>query len=300
MRSPAMDSRFVVPFAVSSAGGAAIVSVITRWWTYESLHGPYLPLNGVIVLFVAAASGALVGRTYERWLATPDLLTGVAYGSMLAVLVGGIAGAAVVATADPSQMLESAKAGVALALVIIPLLFASAVYARRAARSRPGSIVGGADRRAVWRFTATWLAVVSLVGARSAGEEYFRHDRQVLSFVALSVALVGWMIVSVVTVRDALAHYTLQRVGRETLTIEDHREAPVGTRDVGIGDATWVERLAGTESYREARVERVVLFGDAGVGAPLARTAFLRSIVAFTVVSLAAMYTLENWIFGPL
>jgi hypothetical protein len=138
-----MDWRYGLPFAICAAGGAAVVSVVTRWWTYGSLHSPYLSLNGVLVLVAASACGVLIGRIYERWLLTPDLFTGVAWGSMLMASAGAVAGALVVAPVDRTQMFESAGAGLAVAILVMPLLLAAAVYVRRSERSRPGSVVGG-------------------------------------------------------------------------------------------------------------------------------------------------------------
>jgi hypothetical protein len=135
------------------------------------------------------------------------------------------------------------------------------------------------------------------VGVSSACNEYFAHDRDVLCFVALAVASVAWVIGSVVVTLDGIAHYTLQRSRRAPWKVDRDRKAPVGTLDVGVGDATWVERSSGSESYREVLVERVMLRGDAETGSPIARSAFVRSILAVTVASLAFMFALEAWVF---
>src|SRR6185369_14025118 len=114
--------------AIAAAAGA----LLTRWsrkpWPRDDAADPWLRL--FLALFAAGAlSGAAVG--------------GVSPGTPAAVAAGSVG-------------------GLACALAFIPVGALVLGFARRAQRARLGSIVAGADRRAVWGILVTSLAVTTL------------------------------------------------------------------------------------------------------------------------------------------
>jgi hypothetical protein len=295
-------ARLALPMAIASAAGAAVVASMTRWW----MLGPY---HGVVAMLVAAAAGGWLGAMITYSLRADPIRTTVRKGTLGAAILGPLCALSISLVCDPGELAASAVLlGVCVAGALLPCVTAALFLAHRSSRSRPSSLVGGADRRAAWRATAVWLAAIACIGMVPAridgtGQDFWAEtfwwtarEKAELAVAPVIVVLCACAIVVVVAALDIHAEWLVSRARRGS---EGWRVDPSGATtamlDVGIGHDAWIEHVTGRVTYRENAVERVVAIGDIETGSDLLMRATNRSAIALFFVGAAMLLTLMTF-----
>ena len=272
------------PVAVASAGVAAVFACCTRWWLIA-------PPNGAVTTAAAFVSGAVVGA-----LLTQTIREGrsrlLAEHAIITVIVGAMAGAGVTLACDPELTVPGLFSGVAIALLMLPVLNAVAHFAHRALRSRAHSLVGGVDRRGPWLATAGALGAASFAGAICAltMNSGWLPRRAELVQVPLLVAGAGVLVATLVVLLDLRVERRLRAVAMKHADLRSGHGAgavTAATLDVGIGNATWVDPALQIENYREAPLEDVAIVGDVSLGPELVRDSLRQSTLVCAAVGCA-------------
>lgn len=284
-------ARLAWPFALASAGGAAILSSITRWWMIGPLHGP-------IAVAVASVCGLCIGSAISHWLRI-DGTQSLRFRLSCAVLITGPFAALAVAGLCGSELLgASVLAGLALSVSILPMVWIGTWLSGRAARSRERSLVGATDRRAPLRVTAAWLSLISLGGGivcaipwqtRSLAGTFWWSDadRAVMAQIPWTVAWCGWLVATIIAVLDARAARVVR--GVRTDLRERHGEVEADVLDLGVGEHVWIEHVGGMSSYRTVAEERVALRGDRVLAPQLLARAARRSMEMLWLATLVLL-----------
>jgi hypothetical protein len=278
--------QLAYPFAVTGAAAG--------WLAAGLLASPLLQLTVPgqqgRAAAVAAPVGALVGWALSRW-CVADGVSFVRLRLAASVLVGGaVTGAAVglMAFANPIAMASGALNGLLSSLAVIPICGVVLAAARRATRARLGSIVAGADRRAVWGILASALAAATLAALpdwpASRVWEARRPD------VALLIAVAAGLVVLVVLGADALA---LRRLARAASGVEpfdpeaiDAGGDPVPSLDLGLGDGVLGRVARGPAAYRARDRAVALLLGSPDEARAALRRAVLRGVAGLAMVGL--------------
>ncbi|MBI2394580.1 MAG: hypothetical protein HYV09_33730 [Deltaproteobacteria bacterium] len=287
---PVADLGF--PIAVAATGGAAVVASLTRWWLLGPFHGP-------VALIMAAAAGGVIGAMLTHSLrCDPPEDTRRTVFIFLAVAAPLVA-MLITLLCEPEEAGGGAVLlGASFAAALLPSAFLAVRLARAAQRSRVRSLLGRSDRRAAWRTTAVWLALVSALGSVPnvldvAVFWWSKAEKARLMQAPMIVSVAACAIVAVVAALDFRAERIVSRARDDS---GDWRvDEPTHTEhalDVGIGHDTWLEHVGGRTTYRERAEERVAAIGDLGAGADLLRAATRRSAIALAVVGAAQLATM--------
>ena len=312
MADPARFPDLTLPFAITGAAAG--------WFSRGLFQHPALkppPAEPrIVTALVAAVLAAATGRLLTRWCAgrrygyqidTPDpaarLPTDRWPRHIAALLVAGLlTGAIAGALSRPRDVFLGLLLGVLCTTPYLLVFAAILSVARRAQRSRPGSIVAGSDRRAVWGVLATSLAVATLESAL----DWFSPEHVDLSLDAPHpvILLLGLCTICIplMLALDALALARVSRAIAPGLAPrEDARPAAddgAPRLDLGLGD-TVHHTVARTGSVYRARERAVAIVeGDpreavAALRGALRRGAWSVAVVLGIIATHAAMTVLR-------
>lgn len=298
-------SRFpslAVPFAI--VGGVA------GWLSASLIKNPLIgyrvspgltaiAATGVAVIVGLVIKKLCVGRRYDYEIGEPDpdLRPASDRGAIHAavVVVGGALTGAITALVgeDVRYVHGYALSGAVCSLAFVPVCLAVIAAARRAQRARLGSIVAGADRRAVWGILALALAVTTL---EALPQWPAFADIDAPPPIAAVLAVMGAAAVTIGVLRaDRRAMADAEQAIGPGLTAREEPAPeeidPSATRvDLGLGDALH-ERLArGAAAYRD-RGRTIALVqgspGDAILALERAARRGKRALFALAAIALA-------------
>jgi hypothetical protein len=293
MSEPPRVPSLVVPFAI--VGGAA------GWMACDFLGNPVIdvahrggewPAAGC-----AAVVAAIIGKLLTRWCATrmdwhPPKATWMRL--VISVLVGGALVGAIVTWGMEGELAYAhvgAGFGVLASVPFIPVCAVVLATAKRAERARLGSLVAGADRRAVWGILATALAVPAAVSAIDwpvAGKRgWFGEMTAPWPAIALLGASVAALAYAYLADRAALA-----RVQRAFLDQRLEERAPGEIRerevlpllDFGLGEDMRAEIAPGALAYRSRERAVSLVLGSPEASMSALRSAARRDAIGIAVV----------------
>lgn len=286
----------LLPFtAIGLAAGWLVADLLA----HPAVHRLPLDRRGPAAL-AAGVVGGLLGIALGR-LAGPDTARAAPWRTRLRF--GGVtlavgAGAGLAAVPSPS----GALAGALAALAFLPVCAAVLAAARRAARARLGSIIAGADRRAIWVILAATLAATTVVAAldwpaASAGDAAPPH-------VALGLAAGAGALIAALAAVDVLALFRVARARASEPTLAPRpadEPALVDTRvpqlDMGLGGRVRARLSRNAAAYRyQARVVGLVVGSHAR-----ARTALVHALTrsAFALAIVGASLAVHHVAAGP-
>src|SRR4051812_27639272 len=173
--APAPRSLLPLPFA--------LLGLLGGWLTSRLVHNGAQEIRGLLVIMTTVASAGLGRALPPRGGKGPlaaiaravasIVLAGLINGVLIGFFGGGLLG-----------IMVGGLFGLIFAAPFVPALLPVIAAARRVGRARAGSLVDGADRRAVWLATAMVAALASLLPVVAGREE----DRARSYFPLLS----GW------------------------------------------------------------------------------------------------------------
>lgn len=277
--------RALPPLAVLGFGGAWLACDFFRVGAYDTAtvsRGALVALGTVcaaIAGFVATLPRKRVGA----------VLAGAATTAALGTLVEVLAEATTATRAIVERPLAtSARDGFVASLPFIVPIVLVALAARRT-WARPGSLVGAADARGVWRVPAVALAIgapLAALGCSSSRQFAIPLD-VTLAIGGLSTA---WLVTSL-----GLDLFDFAQ-GRHWAAMVDAMEPGEGTTegnhpvvDFGIGDGE-VLRIERADAYRASPVILGAVRGDAFDGMTLLRRALSRSVIAALVAGATLVF----------
>ncbi len=286
MQNPSSSSSPARAWAPALALPFAIVGFAAGWLSDGVLANLLVDVtpsrNQLLAGMVAAAGGALLGALLSRRVASSRHELGarpltIARLSGLVVVCGGVTGG-LVGGLEMSHLwgaLSGAFNGAVCAVAFVPVCALVFAAACRADRARQGSIVAGADRRAVWSILAAALAVTTLAAAIDVPPA-----RLHLTFPAGAIMAAAAALVLVVTwLADALALRRVARLARAELEDRDPAEArfaaEVPSVNLGLGDEVRASFGRAASAYRSRASATALVLGSAGA----ARSALLRALL---------------------
>ncbi|WP_437838091.1 hypothetical protein [Sorangium sp. So ce1153] len=331
--SPDAPVSLVVPFgAIGLVGG---------WLTADSFHiadnapryllaavtpvvaallGSYLTrrIGGVGAGSAAVTSSAGAGwGDGAAWMDGPGRWTrrGPLMASLLALWAIGVAGVVngmtIGLVLGPAGMIIGAAFGAVFSLPFVPALAAVLLAANRVGRARAGSIVAGADRRAVWAATSMVIALAVLMARAVFGAPLAPE-------LGRAVAAMGLAAVGALFVVDAVALARVLTLPRGPMAageggdfageveVEEKGEAGepgepgeeqaargrsaarggrgMGERiDLGLGDEVQVEVVRPNHAYRGTRQIARVVRGNRERAVAVLRAALARGGIALAI-----------------
>lgn len=272
----------------------AVVGLAAGWLSAGALANPIIGLSlrpeRNLAAILGAVAGAAVGAALTwRCVRSPEeRVTGQLAVSVMAG--GALTGAAVgCAEAGLGRGLPAGVINGSLcALAFLPVCAVVVAAARRAVRARLGSIVAGADARAVWGILATALAVATLAALPDwPGSRLERAQPPVLAAVMAGGAA---LLIAGVLVADALALARVKRLGQ--VRMEAHEPSPdevagaVPALDLGLGEEVQAQ-LARGDAYRSKARALSLLVGSAEQARSALRRALARGAAGLVVASAA-------------
>ena len=305
MQTPTSSSRLrhlnlAVPFAV--------VGFAAGWLSDGLLANPLVDViprnNQLLAATVASACGALLGGVLSRWglrsaqqqelgampLTAPLLASLViACGVITGALVGGLE------MSSSWGALSGALHGGLSAIAFLPICALVLAAARRADRARQGSIVAGADRRAVWSLLAAALAVTTLAAALDVPPARGHLGAGAwMAFAAGAILVVTFL-------ADALALSRIARVARadfeEPGPGEVRTAGEVPSLDLGLGDDVRATVARAGSAYRSRARATALLLGSIAEARAALRQARFRGAVGLAVT--AAVLVGHRWAETP-
>lgn len=259
----------------------ALVGLAAGWLSAGLLSNPLLhrlpPSRQSVAALAAGAAAALVGALLSRF-AGPEAARRAPWATRLwalAVLLMSGAGAGLVVKPRPF----GALGGLLAAAAFLPVFAAVLEAARRAARARLGSIVAGADRRAIAVILLSALAVTTLGAlldwpASAAGEA--SAPRVALALAAFAGASVAALFAADVR---ALVRLGRARASMEAMDPRDPGESALADDrvpriDLGLGAEVRARLARGTSVYRYQDRVLSLIVGSAD----RARAALIRAL----------------------
>lgn len=237
------------------------------------------------------------------WLRTPaqrgiarvaisTLLAGLLNGILCLFLLGGVGGHLSLLGCIPF----AGYFGLLFSLPFVPATVAVAVVARRVGRAREGSLLDGADRRAVWRTVATVIALgAMLMSASPAAHELpgllalHAPRRNGLLELTLTMTLGALALVAF----DGRAMARLQRwIARAGKERDPMRLISAPTLDLGIGDQLFEEVAPARGPYREADRVLAVVRGNPGQARAALASGLTRGALSLGLCGAATAYQL--------
>lgn len=277
----------VPPFAlVGLAAGAVVVDATIPNGDLDGLRLLYASLGAI----AGTAIGAIVHRSYRR--AACDAHGARVRVALFGVLAGALIAAVVWRSVDaPVPLQEFVACGALLAIAFLPVLLFALGAAVRAERARLGSIVAGADRRAVWIVACGALSPLTLAAFPAWG--WYAEGRREAPIVAFGVAAAGAFVALAGVLFETRSLRRAELAARRAgalhtgpLVAEDAAAARV---DLGVGDDLYARAEGGAETYRaRARVVELVL-GDPHEALAALRRARVRAGVFATVALASAL-----------
>ncbi len=269
--------KLALPFAALGLTGGWLTGRLTIGSSSSEQYIAWL-----LCLFTPAVC-ALLGeslrsRTQKTWVARTVLSTltaGMVNGLVIGMFLGAVVG-----------MVVGLVAGFFFSLPFLPAVLAVTGAGRKVGRASRGSIVDATDRRGIWVWTAVSIALASLcIAAGRTGQ----GSAAMLAVVSLAGVAIAFSF-------DAadLAHARRVALLTEGLERRDRRPASLVAVDaqcidLGMGDATFDERVASPAPYRELdKVVRVVR-GEPGPSLAAVRAALVRDTIALVLTSGAAI-----------
>jgi hypothetical protein len=260
----------------------AVVGFAAGWLSDGFLANPLVGAAARNSQGVAAVSAALAGAALGAIL-THHAASGrsILRLSLLVVGAGVLTGGWVGNFEDrsPLSALSGALNGAISGAAFIPVAALVLAAARRAQRARQGSIVAGADRRAVWSILAAALSVTTLAAALDV--PLARYEPAGRPFPAgLAMAGAAALLIAAVLVADAVALGRVVRLGRAD---SEPREAPpeasaasaLPSIDLGLGGEVRAELGRARSAYRDGDRAVGLLVGSVAE----ARGALIRALV---------------------
>lgn len=245
----------------------------------------------------AAASliAALVGAVISRKLAAVDApsafpirawrLMGPVFAG--GTLTGGVVGGLAARGSDFRWWAEEVRVGAVYggvsALLFVPICTLLVAAARRAERARSGSLVAGADRRAVWSIPVTTLAVSTLAAVP------LLHDQEAIPLPRLgaATAVAAGLVLLAFLLADVRAFFRVRRAGVDRL--EAHE--PAGARDageipsldLGLGDELRAHVGRGADAYRSRARPTALVLGSVTAARAALVQGLLHSTLGLTI-----------------
>lgn len=272
----------------------AVVGLAAGWLSAGALANPIIGLSlrpeRNLAALLGTIAGAAVGAALTwRCVRSPEeRVTGQL---AVSVIAGGALTGAAVGCAEagigrglPAGILN----GSLCALAFIPVCAVVVAAARRAVRARLGSIVAGADARAVWGILATALAVATLAALPDWPGS--RLERAQPPLLAALMAGGAALVIAGVMVADALALARVKRLGQARMEPHepsaDEAAGAVPALDLGLGDEVQA-RLARGDAYRSKARALSLLVGSADQARSALRRALARGAAGLLIASAA-------------
>lgn len=296
MADAARFPNLAVPFAITGAAGGWLSAGLVQHPLMREMNVSFRLVTAVIAAFFGLATGALlrrwcVGRRYAFQLDCPD--PGLRPASdtwarhlpvlcFAGALTGGLA-------CELSRMCPAsfgALSGLFCTIPFLPICAAVLSTARRAQRARHGSIVAGADRRAVWTLLAATLLIASLEAlpdcpapARSSLEGPLPG----LVLIACSTACILFVLAA-----DALALRRALRLLVPGLARKEEGDPgldrdPAVRFDLGLGRDIHARLAQSTSAYRARERALALVLGDPPRAVAALRRAFRRDVLALAL-----------------
>jgi hypothetical protein len=293
MSEPSRMPGLTLPFTV--VGGAA------GWLSAGFLANPLVGFGDPRVQSVAAglAAGvaAAIGALLTRWCARrmdwhPPSTTWFRL-VVVVVLGGALVGGAVtgIESRTTSMIAPGLLEGALCSLAFLPVCGVVLFTAKRAERARMGSLVAGADRRAVWGILVTALAVTTVAAAidwRPPGPyDVYPHRTPWAAIGMLGGA--GLLIAAFLQAdRAALARVreAAAAPGFEQRHADDGALA-LPRLDLGLGDEVRAELARGATAYRSRARPVALLLGSPDEASAALRRSIARGLVGLGVVGTA-------------
>lgn len=304
MKDRGRASGLALPFAV--------VGYAAGWLSDGFLANPLIgvvphrsePMAGALGGLTGAALGWLLGRHARTRDALGATRLSILHLGCLVVGAGIWTGGGVglMETATSWGTLTGALNGGLSAIAFIPVCALVLAAAHRAERARHGSIVAGADRRAVWGILATGLAVMTLLGALEVPAMHWalmnffpRVSPGLVMAVAAGALLLG------ILVADARALSRVDRIGLAELSAcepeEVHHDDGVPTVDLGLGDGMHAQLRRAQSAYRGRARALGMLLGSVDEARRALRRALLRGAAGLAVA--VAVLAAHAWATTP-
>jgi hypothetical protein len=300
-------TRLELPFAA--------VGATAGWIADGFLVNPLVGFSAQPQQLTAAVVGGIAGLVLGAilgWRLRTGKTVGIVGLAGHAMASGGWAGGVVGYSILPqlpgveSGITDGAVAGIAF----VPVLAVVLAAAKRAERARHGSVVAGADARAVWSILATALGVATLPAALDPAAARFAEATS-SSYAArpnivpgggLVLALAAGLVVLAALAGDAIARVRLARLGAAKLEERDveeakHAAAIVPTVDLGVGDAVHVELGRAASAYRSRKSPVALLLGSLAQARAAVRRALVRGVLALAVVQ--GVVVVHVWAASP-
>jgi hypothetical protein len=300
-----------------------VVGLAAGWLSYGLLTIPvvdvvphWAPLTNRLFMVapVAALVGAALGAVLSRRMAA-RARRGATRGATLRtaleltalVVAGGTVtwGAAsrpVMWRWVPGAMLLS---GWLYALAFVPICALVIAVVRRAERARHGSLVAGADRRALWSILATVLASSTVRGPSGSAtlDGPLTFAQRVLLSPRLGMVITGaaGLVVIALLLTDTVALLRVVRAagaGFEACELPKATDADaVPSFDLGLGDDVYARVDRASHAYREPHRPTALLLGSVTAARAVLAWALLRGSICLAVT--AAVLVGHRWAETP-
>jgi hypothetical protein len=277
----------------------ALVGLAAGWLSDGLLANPAVGValhnSQHIAAVIAGVVGAALGAVLTR-IAAPRTWASAADVSWirLTVLValGGLVTGGAVGGIERDSMfaiVSGAFNGLISSIAFVPVCMLVLAAARRADRARLGSIVAGADRRAVWAILAAALSVTTLAAIPDWPASRYRDAAP--PHAALGMAAFAVLLIVAVFLADAVALARVARVARHDMEPrdgEDHGAAAgIPAVDLGLGDQVMARLARGASAYRSRDRAVALLIGSVAEARAALRRALLRGAVGIAIAAAA-------------
>jgi hypothetical protein len=244
----------VIPFALIGLAGG---------WVICGLCGPHFDrvwVPGPLVLLLPAVAGAWLGALVMRT-GRPAIRRLFLQVPVAGLVIGALVGLLDDATLCPFPIFGPFAApaygvfgGVLSLLFLVPLPIVAAVHGP-SARSRPGSIIHSATKRAVWVTTAAAICALTVLPLLPSthGEMWP---------IATGILTAGGVVLAALLVIDGQQMRDLRRLAARKTTMRTTAGAPAETLDYGVGDDEVEELEPAASAYRSADLVGRVHLGD--------------------------------------
>jgi hypothetical protein len=302
MADAARFPRLAPPFAIVGASAGWLSAGLLANPLVAQLDRRAQPIVALTAAGCAAIAGALLrywcgGRRYGYELVVPDpdarLATDVWWRHLFVMLSAGvITGAFIGSLFRMDEAVRGAAGGALCTLVFLPVGFSVLAAARRAQRARLGSIVAGADRRAVWSVLAATLGATTV----EALPDWAAQRTPAFASVLLAIA---FTIVACITVVDLRAEHALREAVRD---LEDRPalSADVPRIDLGLGEDVAARLERSRSPYRGSdRALGLVLGSPDRAQAALSRAVVRGAVSLVVLVVVVILHVVANggWLF---
>lgn len=293
--------RLAPPFAIVGAAAGWLSAGLVQHPLRYAPNGDFRILAALVAMSFGAGTGALlrrfcVGKRYAWEFDPPDPEARAPLDSwhvhVLTILVAaGAAGATVmVLWKEAHRAPVAALFGLLCALPFLPVCAAVLSAARRAQRGRLGSLVAGADHRAVWGILAITLLIASLEGLPdwTAPRSGWSGPEPV---AVLWIALV--VCIATVFAADFSAHRRAQQAILRPLVRHEADDGNIDAEaaprlDLGLGNDLHAHLHRGAAAYRTRDRALALVQGDPARAVAALRRALQRGAIGLGVAGAVA------------